>query len=71
MRDEMAIAGGIEKLQWMFTGTFVVMLAAVPLFGWMVRRFPLRQFLPCVYFIQIQYFSRLRRADVFHLGQCL
>ena len=29
MRDEMAIAGGVEKLQWMFTGTFLAMLAAV------------------------------------------
>jgi AAA family ATP:ADP antiporter len=57
MRDEMAIAGGIEKLQWMFTGTFVVMLAAVPLFGWIVRRFPLRQFLPCVYLFFILFKS--------------
>ena len=22
MRDEMGIAGGVDKLQWMFTGTF-------------------------------------------------
>ncbi len=50
MRDEMAIAGGVEKLQWMFTGTFLAMLAAVPLFGWLVRRFPVRRFLPYVYF---------------------
>ncbi|MGD8799583.1 MAG: MFS transporter [Desulfobacterales bacterium] len=49
MRDEMAIIGGIEKLQWMFTGTFLVMLAVVPLFGWIVRRFPLRRFLPYIY----------------------
>ena len=31
MRDEMGIAGGVEHLQWMFTGTFLAMLAAVPL----------------------------------------
>ncbi|MGD1985714.1 MAG: MFS transporter [Desulfobacterales bacterium] len=49
MRDEMGIAGGVEKLQWMFTGTFLAMLAAVPLFGWLVRRFPVRRFLPYVY----------------------
>ena len=49
MRDEMAIAGGVENLQWMFTGTFLAMLAAVPLFGWLVRRFPVRRFLPYVY----------------------
>jgi AAA family ATP:ADP antiporter len=49
MRDEMGIAGGVEKLQWMFTGTFLVMLAAVPLFGWVAKRFPVRRFLPYVY----------------------
>ncbi len=49
MRDEMGIAGGVEHLQWMFSGTFVVMLAAVPLFGWVTRRFAVRQFLPYVY----------------------
>ncbi len=53
MRDEMGIAGGVEKLQWMFTGTFLVMLAVVPLFGWVVRRFPVRRFLPYVYFFFI------------------
>jgi AAA family ATP:ADP antiporter len=49
MRDEMGIAGGVERLQWMFTGTFVVMLAAVPLFGWAARSFALKRFLPYVY----------------------
>ena len=53
LRDEMGIAGGVEKLQWMFTGTFLAMLAAVPLFGWLVRRFSIRRFLPCVYFFFI------------------
>jgi AAA family ATP:ADP antiporter len=53
MRDEMGIAGGVDKLQWMFTGTFVVMLAAVPLFGWLAKRFPVRQFLPYVYYFFI------------------
>ena len=53
MRDEMGIAGGVDKLQWMFTGTFLVMLAAVPLFGWVTRRFPVRRFLPYVYYFFI------------------
>jgi AAA family ATP:ADP antiporter len=53
MRDEMGIAGGVDKLQWMFTGTFLVMLAAVPLFGWVAKRFPVRQFLPYVYYFFI------------------
>ena len=53
MRDEMGIAGGVDKLQWMFTGTFLVMLAAVPLFGWVAKRFPVRQLLPYVYYFFI------------------
>jgi AAA family ATP:ADP antiporter len=49
MRDEMGVAGGVENLPWMFTGTFLVMLAAVPVFGWVAGRYPRRQFLPYVY----------------------
>ncbi len=49
MRDEMGIQGGVENLQWLFTGTFVVMLAAVPLFGWVSSRYPRRRFIPYVY----------------------
>ena len=53
MRDEMGIAGGVDKLQWMFTGTFLAMLASVPLFGWVAKRFPVRRFLPYVYYFFI------------------
>jgi AAA family ATP:ADP antiporter len=49
MRDEMGIAGGVEHLQWMFSGTFLAMLTVVPLFGWVSRRFAPRRFLPYVY----------------------
>lgn len=49
MRDEMGILGGVENLQWLFTGTLLVMTAAVPLFGWVSSRFPRRLFLPYVY----------------------
>jgi AAA family ATP:ADP antiporter len=49
VRDEMGIQGGVENLQWVFTGTFVVMLAAVPLYGWAVARLPRRRLLPAVY----------------------
>jgi AAA family ATP:ADP antiporter len=49
LRDEMGIAGGVRNLQWMFTATFVVMLAAVPLFGWIVATLPRRRFIPLVY----------------------
>jgi len=50
LRDEMGIAGGVKNLQWLFTGTFLAMLAVVPLFGWIVSRYPRRRFLPYVYY---------------------
>ena len=40
LRDEMGIAGGVKNLPWLFTATFLVMLAAVPLFGAIVARLP-------------------------------
>ena len=49
LRDEMGIAGGVKNLPWMFTATFVVMLAAVPLFGAVVAKLPRRRFIPLVY----------------------
>jgi AAA family ATP:ADP antiporter len=49
VRDEMGIQGGVGNLQWLFTGTFLVMVAAVPLFGWASSRFPRRKLLPMVY----------------------
>jgi AAA family ATP:ADP antiporter len=49
LRDEMGVAAGVAKLQWLFTVTFLVMLAAVPAFGALVARFPRRRFVPWVY----------------------
>jgi len=49
LRDEMGVAGGVRNLQWLFTGTFLVMLAAVPLYGALVARLPRRHFIPLVY----------------------
>ena len=49
LRDEMGILGGIKNLPWVFTGTFIVILAMVPLYGWVSSRYPRRQFLPIVY----------------------
>lgn len=49
LREEMGIAGGVQALQWVFTATFLTMLAAVPLFGWLTKRFARRTFLPVVY----------------------
>ncbi|HZN24682.1 MAG TPA: MFS transporter [Burkholderiales bacterium] len=49
LRDEMGIAGGVRNLHWLFTATFLVMLAAVPLFGAVVARLPRQRFVPLVY----------------------
>jgi AAA family ATP:ADP antiporter len=45
----MGVAGGVRNLQWLFTATFLVMLAAVPLYGALVARLPRRRFIPIVY----------------------
>lgn len=49
LRDAMALEGGVGDLPWLFTGTFLVMLLAVPLYGWIVARFPRRRFVPLIY----------------------
>ncbi len=53
LRDEMGIAGGVKNLPWVFTGTFLTMLATVPLFGALTSRYPRRRFLPVVYWFFI------------------
>jgi AAA family ATP:ADP antiporter len=53
VRDEMGILGGVRNLQWLFTGTFFAMLAAVPVFAWLAARFPRRTFVPMVYWFFI------------------
>ncbi len=35
VREEVGILQGVDKLQWLWTGTFIVMLLIVPLFGWL------------------------------------
>ncbi|MEZ0472523.1 NTP/NDP exchange transporter [Luteimonas salinilitoris] len=49
VRETMGIAGGVENLQWLFTGTFLVTLAAMPLFGWIAGRVQRRRILYWVY----------------------
>lgn len=49
IRDEMALQLGPTGLQGLFDAVFLTMLAAVPAFGWLVRRFPRRQVLPWVH----------------------
>jgi AAA family ATP:ADP antiporter len=49
LRDEMGVRSGVGNLQWLFSGTFFVMLLAAPVFGAVVSRFSRRQFIPWVY----------------------
>ncbi|MFN0299572.1 MAG: NTP/NDP exchange transporter [Burkholderiales bacterium] len=49
VRDEMGLASGIKNLPWLFTATFLVMLAVVPIYGALVARLPRRRFIPLVY----------------------
>ncbi|MER2097825.1 MFS transporter [Pseudomonas qingdaonensis] len=49
VRETMGVAGGIDNLQWLFTGTFIVTLLALPLFGWVVARARRRRILPWTY----------------------
>ena len=49
LRDEMGVAGGVRNLQWLFTATFLAMLAVVSLYGALVARLPRRRFMPVVY----------------------
>jgi AAA family ATP:ADP antiporter len=49
VRDEMGVRTGVEKLQWLFTGTFVFTLLTVPVFGWVARVVPRPRLLAVVY----------------------
>lgn len=49
VRETFGIAGGVDNLQWLFTGTFVATLVVVPLYGWASSRLPRRRLLPILY----------------------
>lgn len=49
LRDEMGVTVGKDNLTHLFTIVFFVMLAAVPVFGWVVARFEKRRIVPVVY----------------------
>ncbi len=49
LRDEMAISLGGDFIQQSFLIAFIVMLAAVPVFGWIVAHMPRRLIVPAVY----------------------
>src|SRR6266853_1267723 len=49
LRDQMGIAGGVKNLPWLFTATFLSLLAAQPLYGELVARLPRVRFISIVY----------------------
>jgi AAA family ATP:ADP antiporter len=53
LRDEMGVQGGVENLPWLFSATFAVMLAVVPVFGFAASRLPRRRLVPWTYFFFI------------------
>lgn len=57
IRDEAGVAGGVENLPWLFTGTLVGMLLVHPIFASLVGRLPRRRFVPLTY-----------RFFILHLG---
>ena len=49
VRETFGIVGGVDNLQWMFTGTFVGTIVIVPLYGWVAARMKRRRLLPILY----------------------
>jgi AAA family ATP:ADP antiporter len=49
IRDEMGVAGGVENLPWLFTGTLLGMIAVNPPFAALVSRLPRRKFIAVSY----------------------
>ena len=45
----MGISAGVDSLQHLYLLTICLMLALVPLFGWLTSRWPRRKFLPFIY----------------------
>ena len=82
IRDQMGIAGGVNNLQWLFTGTLIGMLALNLPFAWLVTKLPRSRFIPITYHffaLNILLFAvalsgrrpgagGVGRAHFFHLG---
>jgi ATP:ADP antiporter, AAA family len=49
LRDRMAIEGGVRALPWLFTATFVTLIALQPVYGALVAKLPRGRFVPIVY----------------------
>ena len=49
IRDQMGVAGGVNNLQWLFTGTLIGMLCLNIPFAYLVKTLPRTRFIP-IYF---------------------
>src|ERR1044071_449676 len=49
IRDQMGVAGGVENLQWLFTGTLIGMLCLNVPFAYLVKKLPRTRFIPISY----------------------
>ncbi|HTO13832.1 MAG TPA: MFS transporter [Candidatus Binatia bacterium] len=49
IRDQAGVAGGVQNLQWLFTGTLVVMLLLNLPFAYLVKRLPRARFIAVTY----------------------
>src|SRR5580698_3464109 len=49
IRDQMGVAGGVNNLQWLFTGTLIGMLLLNLPFSWLVQTFPREKFIAISY----------------------
>jgi AAA family ATP:ADP antiporter len=49
IRDDMGVAGGVENLQWLFTGTLIGMTAVNPPFAALVAKLPRMRFIALTY----------------------
>ena len=49
LREAMGVAGGVDQLHWLFTATFLAMVAAVPIYGLAVARLGRARIVPIVH----------------------
>jgi ATP:ADP antiporter, AAA family len=66
LRDEMGVTGGTRNLPWMFTATFIALLATAPLLAAVVAKLPRPRFIPIVYLFfvaNLLLFWMLLKAD--------
>jgi AAA family ATP:ADP antiporter len=49
IRDQMGVAGGVNNLQWLFTGTLIGMVVMNLPFAYLVKTLPRRRFIPLTY----------------------